>query len=118
MTSTIITALVGLFCTLVSSFVTFLFTRKKYNEEVTSQRLDNLDKAFTLSQKMYKATTEIQNEKIQKLQEENDKLKKEFWDLQQKIAELLPFVCNNTNCPRRTLNPAKAANDNNAEVEK
>lgn len=53
MTSTIITALVGLFCTLASSVVTFLFTRKKYNEEVITQKINNMNKAFDLTRKIY-----------------------------------------------------------------
>lgn len=116
MVSTITTALIGLLCTLISSAVTFLFTRKKYNEEVTSQKLDNITKAFDLSQKVYKATTESQNEKIQKLQDENDKLKKEIWNLRQEMAELLPYVCNNSNCAKRKLKPT-ANKDTNTKTE-
>lgn len=114
MVSTITTALIGLICTLVSSGVTFLFTRRKYNEEVTSQKLDNITKAFDLSQKVYKATTEIQNEKIKKLQDENDKLKKEIWNLRQEMAELLPYVCNSSNCLKRKINQS-STKDNNAK---
>lgn len=103
MISTIITALIGLLCTITSSIITFLFTRKKYNEEVDSQRIDNLIKTFDLSQKIYNSNNAILNEKLQNLQKENTALKQEFWDLQKKIAELLPYICSKTDCTKRTL---------------
>lgn len=110
MSTTIITAFVGLFCTLASSIVTFFLTRKKYNEEVTSQKLDNVTKSFDILQKMYRATTDTQNEKIEKLQEENEKLKKEVWNLRQEMAELLPYICNTSNCSKRRLSSSSVKN--------
>lgn len=108
MTSTIITALVGLFCTLASSMVTFLLTRRKYNEEVMSQKIDNLNKAFDLATKMNNETSRVLDEKIatqeniiKQLQDENIKLKKQVYDLQMKFAKMLTYTCNDANCQLR-----------------
>lgn len=108
MASTIITALVGLFCTLASSIVTFLFTRKKYNEEVVSQKIDNLNKTFDLTQKMYEATTKVMKDKIaiqdntiNQLLEENERLKKQVSDLQIKVAKMFDAMCYDTTCNLR-----------------
>lgn len=89
MTSTIITALVGLFCTVISGWFTFLFTRRKYNAEVNSQQLKNTDDAFELYKKMTNETLKIQNEKIAQLQRENEALRKQVNDLQMQVASLL-----------------------------
>ena len=46
MVSTIITALVGVLCTILSSAATFFLTRRKYNSEVDSQVVKNVKDAF------------------------------------------------------------------------
>lgn len=92
MTSTIITALVGLFCTIVSGWFTFLFTRRKYNAETDSQELKNTDDAFELYKKMTNAAIEVQNDKIAQLQRENDALRRQVNDLQMRVASLLGRV--------------------------
>lgn len=100
MTSTIITALVGLFCTTISSVVTFLFTRKKYNTEVDSQRIENMSKSFDLYKKTMEETLEAQkaamdntinsqNEKIATLQKENDILRTQLQQLQSQMINFL-----------------------------
>ena len=48
MASEVLVALVGLFCTTVSSIVTFILTRRKYNTEVDSQQIENMSKSFDL----------------------------------------------------------------------
>lgn len=96
MTSAIITALVGLFCTTVSSVVTFILTRKKYNTEVDSQRIENMSKSFELYKKTMEETLEAQkaamnttinsqNEKIATLQKENDILRTQLQQLQSQM---------------------------------
>ena len=42
----IITALVGLLCSIISSSVTFVFTKRKYTAEVESQQIKNISEAF------------------------------------------------------------------------
>lgn len=101
MTTTIITAVIGLFCTLTSSVVTFLLTKKKYDEEVDAAHLKDLGDAFerykALMNEMYKA----QNEKIKALQEENMDLKQQVNHLQKQMVELLSAVCLDVTCKLR-----------------
>lgn len=98
--SEIVTALVGLFCTTVSSIVTFIFTKRKYNAEVDNQQLQNTREAF----EMYKTTMEetvaalrqrleetihAQSEKIDYLQKENDTLRNQLTQLQMQMIKYL-----------------------------
>lgn len=115
MSSAILASLVGVACTAISSAITFILTRKKYNEEVVSQRIDNISKSFDLSQRIYNETNKVQNEKIDKLQAENDRLKHEVWQLQQQVAKLLTSICNNSDCKSRTL--SIALHDDNIKPE-
>lgn len=92
MTSTIVTALIGLLCTVLSGWFTFLFTRKKYYAEVSSQELKNTDDAFELYKKVTTDAINVQNGKIEQLQRENEALKKQVNDLQMQVASLLGRV--------------------------
>ena len=98
--SEIVTALVGLFCTTVSSIVTFIFTKRKYNAEVDNQQLQNTREAF----EMYKTTMEetvaalkqrleetihAQSEKIDYLQKENNTLRDQLTQLQMQMIKYL-----------------------------
>lgn len=89
MSTAIISTIVGLICTSLSSLVTFLFTRRKYNEEVNSQQLKNTDGAFELFKKMTDETMTLQNQKIEQLQKENEALRRQVNDLQMQVASLL-----------------------------
>ena len=100
MGSEIIIALVGLFCTTVSSIVTFILTRRKYNTEVETQQISNIRDAFHL----YKDTMEenlksqkdsmeqiiqTQNSKIEALQKENEVLRGQINQLQGQMINFL-----------------------------
>lgn len=89
MASEIIIALTGLFCTTVSSAVTFFLTRKKYVTEVDSQVVRNVKDAFEAYKKVMEETLNSQNEKIQRLQSENAYLKKQFELMQSQIVDLM-----------------------------
>lgn len=87
--SDITIALVGLFCTTVSSIITFVLTKKKYNSEVEAQQIKNMSDSFTVQSKIMKETIDLQNQKIEALQKENEDLKKQVSQLQIQMINLL-----------------------------
>lgn len=97
----ITTALIGLLCTIISSAVTFFFTRRKYNAEVNSQQIDNINSSFDVYKKMTEETFELQNEKIQQLQVENSELRKQVHNLQVQMSQWINAVCYDTSCKLR-----------------
>lgn len=101
MTSTIITALIGLFCTLASSAATFLLTRRKYNEEVNSQQIENMSKSFDIYKKTMNDTLAMQNDRIKQLQEENNDLRQQVHNLQMQMAQMFSAMCYDTTCSLR-----------------
>lgn len=108
MSTTIITALVGLFCTLASSVVTFLLTKRKYNAEVNEQQLKNVNTSFELYKKMTNEAIKMQNAKIamqdetiKRLQQENNDLRKQLHNLQMQMTQLFNAVCYDTTCQLR-----------------
>ena len=100
MTTEIIMALVGLFCTTASSVVTFILTKKKYSVEVESQQIQNIKDSFDVykdmmekalySQKQAMEETILsQNQRIETLQRENEMLRNQFNQLQSQMMNLL-----------------------------
>jgi peptidoglycan hydrolase CwlO-like protein len=89
MSSEIIMALVTLFCTTVGSFVTFILTKRKYNVEVDSQQIKNMEDAFDTYKKMTDETIKAQNSRIEMLQRENENLRNQFNQLQSQMLTLL-----------------------------
>jgi peptidoglycan hydrolase CwlO-like protein len=92
MSSEIITALVGLFCTTVSSIVTFILTRRKYNTEVDSQQIKNMDESFEIYKKVMNEAMATQNTKIELLQRENENLRNQVNRLQAQIISLIGMM--------------------------
>ena len=107
MKSEITIALTGLFCTLVSSVVTFFLTKRKYNVEVDSQQIKNLNEAFETYKKMahesleaqkalmsssvehLNKVIEAQNVKIAGLEQENKSLQCQIENLKEQVIELM-----------------------------
>lgn len=85
----IIATLTGLFCTVVSSVVTFFLTRRKYNTEVDSQQIRNMSEAFETYKGMMEDTVSSLNRRVESLQKENDALRNQFTQLQTQTINIL-----------------------------
>lgn len=89
MSEGIIMAFVTLVCTSVGSFVTFILTKRKYNVEVDSQQIQNMEAAFNTYKKMTDETIKAQDSRIEMLQRENENLRSQFNQLQSQMLTLL-----------------------------
>lgn len=89
MGSEIIVGLVGLFCTTVSSIVTFILTKRKYNTEVEAQYITNVKEAFDAYKHTVTETIDEQNKKIESLKKENAELRQQISNLQSQMMNLL-----------------------------
>ena len=104
----IISAITGLFCTVVSSIVTFVLTRRKYNTEVDSQQIENMEKSFDAYKKMMEETLDAQkrlmettvnglNNKIDTLEKENAFLRQQVDSLRTQMIQFLGVKFNTNN---------------------
>lgn len=89
MGSEVVMALVGLLCSTLSSLITFVLTKRKYNVEVDSQQIQNMESAFNTYKKMTDETIKAQDSRIEMLQRENESLRRQFNELQQQMLTLL-----------------------------
>lgn len=74
MNDILITGAVGLVSTIVSGWVSWIFARKKYNTEVDSNYIENLQKALST----YDSIIAHNKTEIEQLMKKNDLLEKEI----------------------------------------
>ncbi len=85
----IVSVLVGLFCTIVSSVVTFFLTKKKYNTEVEAQQIENMKNSFDTYKLMMEETVKGLNGRIEVLQKENESLRNQVVQLQTQLFNFM-----------------------------
>lgn len=109
MYNTILLTLIGIFEMAITSLVTFLFTRRKYKNEVKEgeihndgYKIDNDEKKFNLYIKMIN-----ENEKrIDRLQKENDDLSLQVAEMRSVVLGMLQQVCTDMMCQNRKFDQA------------
>jgi citrate lyase synthetase len=89
MTIEIVTAIIGLLCTVTASFVTFMLTKRKYDTEVEGEQIKNMNEVFDLYKKAVEETIASQNRRIDLLEKENEGLKQQVEQLQKQLTQLL-----------------------------
>ena len=83
-------AIIGILSTIVGSFCSWFFTKKKYNADVDAQTISNLSDAV----KVYKQICDDTKEEMKQYREEVIKLRGDFIDV-------MKAVCLNLTCPNR-----------------
>lgn len=114
MIDVIITGLLGLISTVIGSAVSWLTARKKYNAEVDSARIDNLQKSLefyiTLADDNTKRLEDVlkRNEYLEKrdseIEKKNDKLEEEVTRLRNQMFTLMQQICLDFTCNHRIKN--------------
>lgn len=89
MPTEVITAVTGVGCSIVASVVTFFLTKRKYNVEVDSQVITNMNSAFSAYKEMTNETIKVLNEKVESLQRENESLRSQLSLIQTQMVNML-----------------------------
>lgn len=124
MIDVIITGAVGLVTSIATGVASWLFARKKYNAEVDSTRIDNLQKSLDFYIKLADDNNKRLEDVLKRneyLEKKNDKLEEEVARLRNQMFTLLQQICLNFTCNRRIKNqelfgPIKAINNGNKTV--
>lgn len=74
------------------TFFGWLFSRKKYNEEVNATKVQNFDAALDAYKKMYEDMIGDLKEQVEDLKTENNGLKEELSETRKQIITLTNFV--------------------------
>ena len=96
----IITGLIGFISTIVSGWVTWFFTRKKYNAEVDQTLVQNMKESLDF----YKKLSDDNRDRLQEVLKRNDELEQEVKKLRDQMFTIMSHICLSVQCPARVSN--------------
>lgn len=100
----LVTGFIGLISTIVGSWSSYFFTRKKYNSEVDLNLIDKMQKSLEFYMQLSEDNKHVLEEtlnKVNKLEERNDILEKENRELRNQMLAFMSQVCTNLSCSAR-----------------
>ena len=96
----IITGLIGFISTIISGWVTWFFTRKKYNAEVDQTLVQNKKESVDF----YKKLSDDNRDRLQEVLKRNDELEQEVKKLRDQMFTIMSQICLSVQCPARVSN--------------
>ena len=97
----IVTGVVGLITTITSGWVSWFFAKRKYNAEVDSNLIENMQKSLDFYMKL----SDDNKERLEESLKRNDKLENEVNELRRQVFELMNNICYDITCRLRVKNP-------------
>ena len=102
-TSILITGGVGLITSIVSSWISWFFARKKYNSEVDLNLVEKMEKSL----EFYKSLSDDNRTRLEEITERNNELEKEVQELRKQVLNLTMNICMDLTCAHRTRETSK-----------
>ena len=93
----LITGGVGLITSIVSSWTTWFFARKKYNSEVDLNLVEKMEKSL----EFYKSLSDDNRARLEEITERNNELGKEVQELREQVFNLTMNICMDLTCAHR-----------------
>ena len=97
MSTEIIIALIGIFSTILSSWTTWFFTRKKYNSEVDQNLIQNMKESLDF----YKQLSDDNRSRLEEVLKRNDELENDVKNLRNQMFNLMSQICFDLSCKLR-----------------
>ena len=97
MNTEIIIALIGIFSTILSSWTTWFFTRKKYNSEVDQNLIQNMKESLDF----YKQLSDDNRARLEEVLKRNDELENDVKNLRNQMFNLMSQICFDLSCKLR-----------------
>ena len=98
--SILITGGVGLLTTIISSWTTWFFARKKYNSEVDSNLINNMKESLDFYEKL----SNDNRERLEEVLKRNTELEQEVGELRKQMFNLMSSICTDLTCQLRKRN--------------
>jgi hypothetical protein len=96
----LITGGVGLITTIVSSWASWFFARKKYNSEVDSNLINNMKESLDFYEKL----SADNRERLEEVLKRNTELEQEVGELRKQLFNLMSSICTDLTCQLRKRN--------------
>lgn len=100
MENEIIIAVIGIISTVVSGWVSWFFTRKKYNVEIDNNVISNMRESL----EFYKQLSDDNKQRLDEVLKRNDALEVEIKELRKQVSELMLMTCKDLTCKLRQTN--------------
>ena len=96
----LITGGIGLITTIVSSWTSWFFARKKYNSEVDSNLINNMKESLDFYEKL----STDNRERLEEVLKRNAELEQEVEELRKQMFNLMGSICVDLTCQLRKRN--------------
>nr|UVM96537.1 MAG: protein of unknown function DUF1043 [Bacteriophage sp.] len=96
----LITGGIGLITTIVSSWASWFFARKKYNSEVDSNLINNMKESLDF----YERLSADNRERLEEVLKRNIELEQEVGELRKQLFNLMSSICTDLTCQLRKRN--------------
>lgn len=93
----LITGGIGIISTIVGSWTSWFFARKKYNSEVDSNLIKNMQESL----EFYKQLSDDNRERLEDVLERNEALEKEVKKLNERLLNIMTTICVDLSCQVR-----------------
>lgn len=93
----IVTALVGVFTSFASGFAAWFFAKKKYNSEVDSIIIRNMQASLEFYQKL----SDDNKSRLDQVLKRNENLENEVKELKRQLMKLATSICTDLTCQLR-----------------
>ena len=93
----LITGGIGLITTIVSSWASWFFARKKYNSEVDSNLINNMKESLDFYEKL----STDNRERLEEVLKRNAELEQEVGELRKQMFNLMSSICTDLTCQLR-----------------
>ena len=107
-TDVLITGAVGVVSSIISAWTSWFFARKKYNSEVDSQLIKNMNESLEFYKKLSddnKGRLEEVLKRNDELEKRDERLEEEIRQLRKQVFEVMTKICLNLECAVRVRNP-------------
>ena len=97
----LITGILGIITSIISGWVSYFFTRKKYNSEVDLNLIEKMQGSLDFYMKLSEDNKRILDETLDKLEESekrNNALESEIRELRNQVFTLMTQICTDLSC--------------------
>lgn len=96
----LITGGIGLVTTIVSSWTSWFFARRKYDSEVDSNLINNMKETLGF----YEQLSSDNKSRLEEVLKRNAELEEEVRELRKQVTAMISMICSNNTCIHRITN--------------
>lgn len=101
MGSELLIAIIGIISTIVGSWASYFFTRRKYNSEVDNNVIENMKQSL----EFYTKLSDDNKARLDEALKRNELLEQEIRELRSQVTDLAMSICYDLSCSARMKMP-------------